>query len=163
MGVPQNSRLFKYFFGVGTPKHGVLGGLLSSEWRTIFFQHLRPKKPRPNFFFIFSNFDPRAELCPLRKWSNFWRFLKKISRKIEGAKYKGASCTQRISVVDPTLRWGRFSPPFPNFLGEVKQIFEISATLGLRTAKTLRCIRTKFSGFVDIRQVNKSSYFYDTP
>jgi len=63
----------------------------------------------------------------------------------------------------PTLRWGRFSPPSSKLLEEVKQIFDISATLGLRTAKTLRCIRTNFSGFIDIREVNKSPYFYSTP
>ena len=74
----------------------------------------------------------------------------------KGVKYKGAPCTRSISVVDPTLWWGRVSPLSPKFFGEPKQIFEISATLELPTAKTLQCIRTKLAGFVDMWEVNKS-------
>jgi len=112
------------------------------------FWAFRTKKPRP----IFSTFDPQ-------KMVQFLTFLK-FSQK--GAKYKRAPCTQRILVVDPTLRWGRFSPLSPKLFKEVKQIFDISATFGVRTAKTVRCIRTNFSGFIDIREVNKSPYFFTT-
>jgi len=53
------------------------------------------------------------------------------SRKSEGATNEGAPCTQRISLVYLTLRWGRFSPPPPPKKNwEPKQIFEISAIWG---------------------------------
>ena len=63
-GTPYGGSLkirdFQKKFGV--PEHGVLRGLPSSEWHTKFFERLGRKNP--THFFIFSNFDPRAELCP---------------------------------------------------------------------------------------------------
>jgi len=130
-----------------------LRGLPLSECLKKFLEGLGRKKPDP--FFIFSNFDPGAELCPLKKMVRFLTFLKN-SRKIEGVKYKGALCTRSISVVDPPYGGVGLAPPSPKFFGEPKQIFEISATLELPVAKTLPCIRTKLSGFLDMWEVNKS-------
>jgi len=144
---------FKKFWG-WVPEHGVLRGLPLSEWRKKFFERLGQKKT-PTHFFHFFKFRPRGWTMPPQKMVRFLTFLTN-SRKIKGVKYKGAPCTRSISVVDPTLRWGRVSPPSPKFFGEPKQIFEISATLELPAAKTLRCIRTKLSGFVDMWEVNKS-------
>jgi len=93
-----------------------------------FFWGFRTKIP-PVVFVTFLNFHSEAELCSLKKWSNFWHFFKN-SRKIEGVTNNGASCTRRNTVLDPTLQWGRFSLPTPQNFSGVKTIFRNFATSG---------------------------------
>ena len=86
-GLPPEIRdCFKKFWEVGTWTRGFEGVALVRMSQKNFWG-FRTKRP-PDIFFIFSNFDPGAELCPLKKLSNFWRILTKNSRrpnmKVEG-------------------------------------------------------------------------------
>jgi len=57
---------FKKFLGV-VPVHGVFEGVALVRMSHKFFWAFRTNKP-PGVFFIFFEFRPRGELCPLKKW-----------------------------------------------------------------------------------------------
>jgi len=148
---PKFETVSKNFWGV-VPLNGVFEGVDLIRMSHKFFWAFKTKKT-PGNSFHFCEFRPRGWAMPPQKMVKFLTFLKN-SRKIEGAKYMGAPWTRSISVVGPTLRWGRFSPHPPNFLGN-KTIFQNFGHFGAPYRKTLRCIRTKLSGFVDMWEVNK--------
>jgi len=85
------------------------------------------------FFFWISTQGLRYAPSKIVKFLTFFN----NSRKIEGATNEGTPHTQRISVVDPTLRWSRFSPPPPpEIFLEPKQFFPLGACLGAYSPKS---------------------------
>jgi len=149
---PQNSTVSRNFGG-WVPEHGVLRGLPSSECRTKFLEHLGRKYPDP--IFLFFELRPRGWTMPPQKMVKFLTFFK-IHEKSREWNIRGLRAHEVSRWQTPPYSGVGLAPPSPKFFGEPKQNFEISANLGLPAAKTLRCIRTKFSGFVDMCEVNKS-------